>query len=243
MNLNRSLSHINNQWFSKPDAFAFIKKDLENQIRIKKILNLFNQLKKSESKLLDIGCANGFITKEFVKMKYQAYGIDISSKLLKQAKKKEVKVKQIDINNGLSFSNNFFDFIFAGEIIEHIQNTEIIFKEINRVLKKNGQIIITTPNLAHLPDRIKLLKGQAPTQIQPLHKYLKLHIRQFTHSSLNQILRSYGFKIIKSQSTIVVFKRNLKDLDKVTKYSKILANLFPSFGASIIIQAQKKSSI
>jgi len=67
----------------------------------------------------------------------------------------------------LPFENNYFDFFFAGEIIEHLFDSRFFLKEIHRVLKINGYLILSTPNLARIDDRLKFLLGKTPRQITP----------------------------------------------------------------------------
>lgn len=241
-NSNNSLVNKNNQWFSRDEAFSYLETDLESQVRIHQVLSIFKSIYKNlfSNKLLDIGCADGQLSKELIEIGYEVHGIDISNKLLVQAKKRKVKIKKADATQKLPYQDNYFNYVFAGEIIEHFVDTELIMQEINRVLKTNGLVVITTPNLVHFPERWTFLKGNAPDQVQPLHSYLKFHIRQFTHNSWRDILDKFSFEVVDSRSSIVVFKRDEKDLNKVVSYSKLLADIFPSFGASVIMTAKKK---
>lgn len=240
-NTYSSVSHLNDLWFSREEAFSFLDVDLESQIRIKKVLKLFQCfIENTKQKiLLDIGCGDGRISKQLITLGYRVYGIDISRKLVGEARKKGVIATCSDVALSIPFSDGFFDYVFAGEIIEHIIDTELILREISRVLRKNGVIVITTPNLVHLPDRIAFIKGNCPCQIQPFHQYLKFHVRQFTHGSLSMMLEQFGFKIIERCSSTVVFERDSNNNNVVVNHSELLARLFPSLGASIIIAARK----
>jgi len=48
---------------------------------------------------------------------------------------------------------NRFDLVFAGELIEHLYDTDYFFEEANKVLKAGGYLIITTPNLPTMAAR------------------------------------------------------------------------------------------
>lgn len=239
------LTNKNKEWFSRNEAFSYLDVDLESQVRIEKVFHIFNKLinKSSGRSLLDIGCADGRMSAKLLDLGYSVYGMDVSPSLIKEAKKKGVKTKVFDAADGLPYKDETFDFIFAGEIIEHLIDTEFIMKEINRVLKVGGYVVITTPNLVHLPERLSFLKGRAPGQTQPLHVFLKYHIRQFTHESWKNILHEFNFKVIDSESSIVVFERDEENPDKVSKHSKILADLFPGLGASVIMTAKKNGTV
>lgn len=102
-------------------------------------------------KVLDIGCGFGWfelnVLKKGVK---QIAGIEISSLDLKTAKE-NIRDERIIFKVGgalkLPFKDNYFDTVAAWEVIEHIpKNTESkMFKEVGRVLKKNGSFYLSTP--------------------------------------------------------------------------------------------------
>lgn len=231
----------NKTWFNKKNAISYTEIDQDNIVRIKRVTEYLSQYnnRRKPMKLFDLGCGNGQVSKRFMDLGYDIYGIDISRENLEQAKKVKLKVAQGDVSKKLPYKNEVFDVVFAGDIIEHIFDTKAFLTEINRILKNNGLLVVTTPNLVHLPDRIKFLFGKSPSQTQPLHKFLHLHIRPFTFGSLRQALEATGFIIKKHESSIVVFLRNKHNIDKVILSSRILAKLFPNFGSFLIVYAVK----
>lgn len=235
----KSHLRINSERFGRHDAFSFYEVDLENQIRIKKVLKIFSNLRSktiNNPVLLDIGCGSGEISQKISASGFQVHGMDISQKAVKRAKHKGIQAIAANAEDPFPYKKSFFDYIFAGEIIEHLFDTKLFFSEVQRVLKINGIFVITTPNLAHLPDRFRLLRGVSPTHTVPFWESLNLHIRHFTPQILNKYLREYGFEVELFCSTIVVFQRNG---DRVIICSKLLADLFPFFGNSLIMVARK----
>ena len=102
--------------------------------------------------VLDIGCGLG---KEVIKFAQQvgpsgmAFGIDITSNLIKEAQK-NVQKKNIDnVQFGyadmenLTFQDNMFDKIFSNCVINHASDKLKVFQEIFRVLKAGGEIVIS----------------------------------------------------------------------------------------------------
>jgi len=61
----------------------------------------------------------------------------------------DVDFPKEDIQN-LSFANQRFDYILCNHVIEHVPNDDLAFKELSRILKKNGKTIITIPGDYHL---------------------------------------------------------------------------------------------
>ena len=129
-------------------------------------------------KILDVGYSVGGIHSKFVEKfgKDNIYGIDIETKKDTANYKKATAEK-------IPFSNDYFDSIFAGELIEHIENPENFLKEANRILKNNGIIILTTPNKKSLINRI-------------FHTYeTPIHISLFDFEELKTKLKEYGFMV------------------------------------------------
>ena len=153
---------------------------------------------KDKKILLDIGCGTG-LNANFLKEKgYEIYGIDVSKIAIDKFNKKGFKGKIMDISQELEFEENFFDVIFASEVIEHVSYTEGFLKEIKRVLKPGGILYLSTPNSSFWPYRILSLIGFTLSQTQ--HKG---HVRFFNKDSLSRTLKDNQFKIERYCSRIM----------------------------------------
>jgi len=108
---------------------------------------LLNCLGNLIGKILDIGCSRGDASFKLKKRGVSVIGIDNDREILKLARKKfpEIKFVYHNLANKLPFQSNYFDVIWAGDIIEHVVDTRFFLKEINRVLKKKGILILSTP--------------------------------------------------------------------------------------------------
>ena len=218
--LNKFYDHI---WESE----RFINKD--DLIRFDKI---YKRLKPCES-ILDIGCLDGSLTKRLRDKAKMVVGIDISSVGLKRARKNGIKCLLQDVESGLSFKSDSFDTIIAGEVIEHLLDTDYFISEISRVLKKDGRLYITTPNFVSLGRRILCLLGENPFFEASFSYPCKSsgHIRFFNKSLLVNFLEHHGFRTTYYASDVVVLNRS------GMLQSAKLATWFPSLGRSIIIEA------
>lgn len=100
-------------------------------------------------KVLDVGCWSGQIEKLGIKDAKEIVGIDPGVKAIEFAKRKIPKGRfLVGTIDKIPFENDYFDTVLLLEVLEHIpKNTEIVgLKEINRVLKKNALLLLTTPN-------------------------------------------------------------------------------------------------
>jgi len=90
--------------------------------------------------------------------------------------------------------------------LEHVFDTENFLQECHRILDDNGILIITTPNLATLHDRIKFIFGLSPRDIDATHSYLKTHVRHFTYQSISKVLKHFNFKIKYFYTNVIDFR-------------------------------------
>jgi ubiquinone/menaquinone biosynthesis C-methylase UbiE len=196
-------------------------------------------------KMLDIGCGRGEMVLFFAKKRVISVGIDYSKdslKLAKELKKKQPKEVQefmkfylMDAKK-IKFNKNTFDAILMADIVEHLYPYELekVFKEVKRVLKPNGKLIVhTAPNklfnekgykyysfpvstfIVNLWNRI--LKKKYPNMVHPekmrTESHNIMHINEQTYFSLNNLFKKFNLKgkIISSNITVKKEKISIKD--------------------------------
>lgn len=217
--------------------------------RYLKMINIISKvIDKEDIEFLDIGAVFGhfpYLLKKFFKSNVS--GLDISSPLhqkIKEILKTEgIILKPCDLNNlnkkFIPFKNNSFDFVIFAEVLEHLLISPLhILKEINRVLKKGGYLLLTTPNFSCLINRVKVLFGKNvlamyKEQESPYWRHWRLYIMDECIS----VLKQSNFDIIQHSYFDFV---ELKFRPKIISFTyRLITNLFRSFRDTLIILAKK----
>ena len=109
---------------------------------------IISKIPKTVNSILDVGCGNGWVAKEFLPKGKLVFSLDISVANPAIAKKLYSSEKHFGITADsfhLPFNNNSFDCVIASEIIEHVFDPSAFVKELFRVVKKGGSLVVTTP--------------------------------------------------------------------------------------------------
>lgn len=159
---------------SESVRFNYFKDDILNNLDNKDIVNL-----------LDVGSFQFKSRISFKNISY--YAIDL--KIPEDLNKNHFKV--CDLNKEkIPFEDNFFDFVIAGEIIEHIKRPFDFLDELRRVTKKNGKIYLSTPNPYYYIEILKELFG-----IKTLDD--KEHLTLFPKNHLISYCKDLGLDLVK----------------------------------------------
>ncbi len=185
--------------------------------RILSILKL-----KGDEKTLEIGCgSSSYILKKLQMIGCEVWGVDICFRLDKNNKiYKNLNLVVSDMNN-LPFSSSSFDIVFASSCIHHTPYPLITFKEINRVLKKNGKfIMLNEPTWGILKSLSK------PPSETPRHYLINEH--RFSAIKYLYFLKKAGLKVKFLFPPYIEKKLNEGDLDnfRFGKIGKLISVFF-----------------
>ncbi len=159
-----------------------LKNEKEFKIsQIKYILNYINQI--NPGKILDVGCGYGWLLSA-LNNKWKKYGVEIS----KHAGTYSKKFGKVFIGDITKYNEKNFDLVTALHVIEHINKPEAFILKLNETLKKNGILILETPDFDSAAARrygknFRLLCD-------------KTHISLFSQDSLIRFVRDHGFEVI-----------------------------------------------
>jgi SAM-dependent methyltransferase len=110
-------------------------------------------------KVLDLGCANGFLGTQIKKRNNEVYGVEVNAAAAARAKTAGLFVRQADLNEGIPFENRSFDVVFGAHIFEYVYDSRKLIEECARVLRPGGIMLLTVHNLNSLQNRLRVLSG------------------------------------------------------------------------------------
>ncbi len=216
----------------------------QNQVKI--IANI-EKLLNRKGKVLDIGAATGAFLEAAKEVGWKTFGIEPSKWAVEYAKKNfNLTIAQGTLEKA-KFKPASFDAITLIDVIEHVDSPRQLLLEVKKLLSQDGVVVLVTPNIQSL--LFKLL-GEKWWHVRPDHIYY------FNHETLNLLVESLGFKIVKVQSAgwnfsynywISRFKNNLTfiySLFSLFKNIPILnlltkRNYYVNFGDSMEIYLKK----
>jgi len=203
--------------------------EVPDPIRIKKAAKLVRRYFNNKIEglnILECGIAKGGLTDLFSKEGANCFGIDINPRSIAG-----VKVIEADLNDGFPEFDIKFDVIFAGEVMEHLFDDVKFIKDCKNFLKPNGLLIITVPNLLFSANRLLMLFGK-----MPLFAFAPYHYHIYNKETVKELITQQGLEILKIISSHILFSTRRNKLGRIFE---ILGDIFPSFGAHLIVCARK----
>jgi methionine biosynthesis protein MetW len=147
-------------------------------------------------RVLDVGCLGGRVSKLIQDQNNEVWGVEVNSTSAALAEKRGIRVKVANIEDGLPFEDSSFDVVNAGEVVEHLYDTKFFFLETRRVLKENGLLIFTTPNLNSIENRIRIVLGGYPSMMGAYPEdHFGENVRVFNLPKIEELCRQTGFKL------------------------------------------------
>lgn len=186
--------------------------------------------------VLDVGCASGYLGELLMKEGNILYGIDGNKEAIETARKKYKGVAWLDLNDTNSdqleslFNGVIFDVIVFADVLEHLLDPESSLRNLGKLLKPGGKVIVSLPNVALWRVRLNLLFGQFDyTDYGVLDR---THLHLYTFKTGKALIRNSGFQVFSDQGAMNFYPFG------------ILVQIFPflkkMLGIHIIIEAKKK---
>lgn len=222
----------------------------DNNFTYRILVDVFNKkINKPNLKILDIGCGAGTISFYLANKGHDVLGIDISQKAINEClqSKKELGLNNLDFEQ-FDFPNNYpkqnFDFVIFTEVIEHLEDDSRALQVINKLLKPNGIMILSTPS------------DKAPLHRMGLTKEFDKkvgHVRRYSEKEIVDLIKENNFVVNKIYRTEGILRNFLfvnPIAGKFIRFIKFFASdlvtyldnlTIPLFGSSDIIIIAKKA--
>lgn len=200
--------------------------EYSDQFSVRAIGGYLDQLKGAK-KILDVGCADGKLLAKF-RNRHQLYGVDISTRFVKYAKKNGLNAQVADLERKIPFQDGFFDVVVIHHVLEHILDTDNFLAECNRVLKKSGAILLTFPNVSS-PLSLILMILDYPSYMAA--RYRSTHVRDFTLRTAEIALGNNGFGVSRVFGGSFLFLKN--------NFFSFITKFIPRAAADITLEAKK----
>ena len=133
-------------------------------------------------KLLDIGCGTGELLRE-LSFLGKVSGIDNSPQAIAFCKERGLKNVFLAEGTNIPFRDDTFDIVLCLDVLEHIENDDAALKEIRRIAKPEGTIIIFVPTF-------RFLWGKSDE--------LGHHLRRYRLKELRKKIGQNGLKVVRS---------------------------------------------
>ena len=154
------------------------------------------------ARVLDAPCGGGALTVALAQQGFSATGADLDSEV---APLLGPSFTQANLDAPLPWPNDHFDAVFCTEGIEHLENHFSFLREIHRILKPGGLLVLTTPNITALRSRVRFFGsgffGRDSRPLNEAKRHPLHHIGLATFPELRYELHVSGFHLMEARHT------------------------------------------
>ncbi|MBI3252802.1 MAG: methyltransferase domain-containing protein [Candidatus Omnitrophica bacterium] len=173
----------------------YLKEEKGRRAQGRVVLKRISRFKRT-GKILDIGCGPGFLLDEAKNQGWETAGVDLSA----WAKAHSRDHFGIDVFQGsleeARFPDRTFDAVVMMDVIEHLEDPKRVLKEIRRILKNDGVLYVSTPDIQSFLSRALRARWWG------INKY---HLFYFSKKTLERLFTAVGFKKLRYASYPRIF--------------------------------------
>lgn len=196
--------------------------------------------------MMDLGCGYGVLTclvAEYLGVE-EVWGIDIDDERLSSEKPCKIITVKHNLTKPVSTERKF-DLTTSFGVIEHLEDWDIFIANVDVLLKEGGWLLLSAPNLGSWINRVALLLGYQPRDLEISSKKLYHvlpqyrghlpagHIKIATLGAMKEFLEDNGFRVVK------IWPLYAKDNVLANVVDGVLKS-FPSLARRFMILAQKQ---
>jgi SAM-dependent methyltransferase len=216
--------------------------------RVPRCLAIIKNL--APARMLDVGCGDGFfmdLARTAGAGGQRMSGLELSSASVATARRRGFECEVGSAESAFPFGDSSFDLVFAGEVIEHLVDPEVMLAEVHRVLSPGGHLLLTTPNLLAWFNRFLVVAGITPVFVEhsyratygPAYSIFRRigkpvgHLRIFTWTPLKHLLEDQGFRIRRRRGSAYLPLPIIHQLDQ------LVARIYPRLASNFIVLADR----
>ena len=198
MNPQETPSRIHKNYAAMTDDF-YVCEEAGRRQSADYILKYLKKINK-KGKILDVGCATGFLLDQARKQGFEVYGVELSAWAVDYAKN---KLQLPNVTQGsledAGYPANHFDVVVLKDVIEHLTDPQETLEQIRHILKPDGIICCNTPDIDSLASKILGAKWWGIKQS---------HLFYFEKKSLCSLFKTTGYVPVKIRSHARTFTLN-----------------------------------
>jgi SAM-dependent methyltransferase len=149
---------------------------------------------RGEGRILDVGCGPGKLLKTFREQGWDTYGVDFSPVAVDYARRQHNLNVALGELSSAGYKDNFFDVVMFNHCLEHIFHPVETLREVHRILKPGGLLMICIPNAGGVEAR---LFGKWWIQWD-----VPRHLYHFTKTTMGHLLQQTGFRVEKIEDGV-----------------------------------------
>lgn len=162
----------------------YLQTEKFRKILLSQHLNLVERFSKI-GKILDVGAFAGYFLELAKEHGWEGVGVEPSQWATKEAKKRGVTIVGKTLNDVKT--SKAYDAIVLWDVIEHLPNPKKSMEQIKKIIKKNGIIVMSTPNIDSMFARVT--GSRCPF-------FIRMHFILYSPKTLRKLFEDNGFKVI-----------------------------------------------
>jgi SAM-dependent methyltransferase len=143
-------------------------------------------------RVLDVGCAGGYLARILAERGYDVVGIERPGGYGDHFPE-EVALIEADLDRGLPPLPGRFSYVICGDILEHLRDPGGLLLQIAKILEPDGLLIVSLPNSGNLYFRLVVLSGRFPQEDKGL--FDRTHLRFYVWKGWRDLFAASGFQI------------------------------------------------
>jgi len=210
----------------------------ENRERVRRIMNeLLRRFPQRSARVLDVGCFNGYMSLFARLLGFEVTGSDAFAFVDRQMIFRDFGIEFLETNLNatrpfLQVGDATYEAVIFAEIFEHILNHPLgVLREIARILKPDGLLLMTTPNPSTVTNAVRILLDRhslwGTDSFGEMQKFgdngticqADIHYREYRTREVNDLLRKAGFKVCQVSYMGMGSPENENVLKRVVKRS------------------------